>query len=226
MEENRRLRARVEELERIVRALQEQVQVLTAALEEARRAGKRQAAPFRKGKIVQNPKKPGRKPGKDYGEHARRVAPKNAPIDEDYEAPLPAVCPQCGCPDLEEDEPTAEQFQTEIVCYSRRRRFVIHRGHCCGCGAAVRGRNPLQHSAATGAAAEQLGPKAHALMSVLNKRLGLSHGKIGWLFEKVFWTEDRPLDVGPFSLPSTQPYQSLWFLTGPASSPHQNPLLL
>ena len=47
MEENRRLRARVEELERIVRALQEQVQVLTAALEEARRAGKRQAAPFR-----------------------------------------------------------------------------------------------------------------------------------------------------------------------------------
>jgi len=186
MEENQRLRARVEELEGIVRALKEQLQVLTAALEEARRAGKRQAAPFRKGNIVQKPKKPSRKPGKDYGEHARRVAPEAASIEEDYEAPLPPVCPQCGCPDLEEDEPTAEQFQTEIVCHSRRRRFVIHRGHCCGCGAAVQGRHSLQHSTATGAAAEQLGPEAHALMSVLNKRLGLSHGKIGWLFEKVF----------------------------------------
>jgi transposase len=116
MEENRRLRARVEELERIVRALQEQVQVLTAALEEARRAGKRQAAPFRKGKIVQKPKKPGRKPRKDYGEHTRRVAPEAAPLDEDYEAPLPAACPQCDRPDVEEDEATVEQFQTEIVC--------------------------------------------------------------------------------------------------------------
>ena len=66
IQENRRLRARVSELEGIVRALQEQVQVLSAALEEARRAGKRQAAPFRKGKIVQKPKKPGRKPGKEY----------------------------------------------------------------------------------------------------------------------------------------------------------------
>ena len=40
--------------------------------------------------------------------------------------------------------------------------------------------------AATGAAGEQLGPQTHAFMSVLNKRLGLSHGKIGWMFERVF----------------------------------------
>ena len=67
IEENRRLRARVEELEGMVRALQEQVQVLTAALEESRRAGKRQAAPFRKPQRVEKPKKPGRKPGEQYG---------------------------------------------------------------------------------------------------------------------------------------------------------------
>jgi hypothetical protein len=36
IEENRRLRARVEELEGIVRALQEQIQVLSTAMEEAR----------------------------------------------------------------------------------------------------------------------------------------------------------------------------------------------
>jgi len=103
IEENRRLRTRVEELEPTVRGLQEQGQVLSAALEEARRAGKRQAAPFRKGKIVQRPKKPGRKPGKDYGEHTRRAAPEDAPIDEKHEAPLPPECPKCGSPRLEED---------------------------------------------------------------------------------------------------------------------------
>jgi len=186
IEENRRLRARVEELERMVRALQEQVQVLTTALEEARRAGKRQAAPFRKPKRVKEPKKPGRKPGERYGEHARRIAPEDAPLDEEHDAPLPPECPKCGSRRLEEDEPAAEQFQSEIVCRTVRRRFAIHRGHCRDCGAAVSGRHPLQTSTATGAAGEQLGPKVHALMSVLNKRLGLSHGKIGWMFEKVF----------------------------------------
>jgi transposase len=186
IEENRRLRARVDELEGVVRTLQEQVQVLSAALEEARRAGKRQAAPFRKGKVVQKPKKPGRKPGKDYGQHTRRVVSEDAPIDEQHDAPLPPECPKCSSSHLEEDEPPDEQFQTEIVCHTVRRRFTIHRGHCVDCGAPVRGRHPLQTSAATGAAGEQLGPKAHALMSVLNKRLGLSHGKIAWMFEKVF----------------------------------------
>ena len=43
IEENRRLRARLEELEGMVRALQEQVELLTAELEESQRAGKRQA---------------------------------------------------------------------------------------------------------------------------------------------------------------------------------------
>jgi transposase len=186
IEENGRLRARVDELEGMVRALQEQVQVLTAALEEAWRAGKRQAAPFRKSRRVEEPKKPGRKPGEQYGKHGRRTPPENASLDEQHDAPLPPECPQCGSRRLEEDEPVSEQFQTEIVCRTVRRRFAIHRGHCRDCGAPVRGRHPLQTSTATGAAGEQLGPKAHALMSVLNKRLGLSHGKIGWMFEKVF----------------------------------------
>jgi transposase len=186
VEENRRLRARVEELEGMVRALQEQVQVLTAALEEARRSGKRQAAPFRKPQRVEEPQKPGRKPGERYGEHTRRIAPENASLDEQHDVPLPPECPKCGSRRLEEDEPTTDQFQTEIVCRTVRRRFAIHRGHCRDCKVSVTGRHPLQTSTATGAAGEQLGPKVHALMSVLNKRLGLSHGKISWMFEKVF----------------------------------------
>lgn len=186
IKENRRLRARVEELEGTVRGLQEQVQILSAALEEARRAGKRQAAPFRKGKIVAKPKTPGRKRGKDHGTHAHRMAPEEASVEEDYEAPLPCECPRCGSARLEEDDPPTEQFQTEIVCRTVRRRFTMHRGHCLACGTPIRGRHAWQTSTAMGAAGEQLGPKAHALMSVLNKRLGLSHGKIAWTFQRLF----------------------------------------
>lgn len=168
------------------RELEEQVRALTAALEEARRAGKRQAAPFRKGKIVAHPKRPGRKAGEDYGKHSRREPPADAPVDEKYDASLPPTCPHCHSSNLEPSDGVEEQFQTEIECRTLRRQFVLHRGRCRDCGKAVVGRHPLQTSTATGAAGEQLGPRAHALMSVLNKRLGLSHGKVRWLFEKVF----------------------------------------
>jgi transposase len=120
IEQNRRLQARVEELEGMVRGLHEQVRVLSAALEEARRAGKRQAAPLRKGKIVRKPKRPGRKPGKDSGEDARRLAPEDAPIHQRHEALLSAACPKCGSPRLQEDQPVSEQFQTEIGIGRRR----------------------------------------------------------------------------------------------------------
>jgi len=159
---------------------------LTAALEEARRAEKRQAAPFRKDKIVAEPKKPGRKPGKDYGTHVRRTVPADVPVTEQYEARLPEQCPHCDSMNLASLGHTDEQFQTEIECRTVRRRFVVYRGCCLDCGMPLEGRHPLQTSTVTGAAREQLGAKAHALMSVLNKQMGLSHGKIAWLFEKVF----------------------------------------
>jgi transposase len=182
----RRLEARCRDLEARIRALEEQVRLLTATLEEARRAGKRQAAPFRKPKTVEKPKRPGRKRGKDHGEHTHRVAPENASTDEEHEASLPPECPECNSTNIEEYAKTDEQFQTEIICWTVRRRFVIHRGRCVDCGAALEGRHPLQTSTATGAAREQLGATVHTLMSVLNKQLGLSHGKVAWLLEKVF----------------------------------------
>ena len=68
----KRLSAELEELK-------EHVEKLQKALEESQRAGKRQAAPFRKPKVVA-PKKPGRKSGADYGTQARRTVPDQ--IDE------------------------------------------------------------------------------------------------------------------------------------------------
>ena len=90
----RELEVRVAELEWLVRSLSEQVSKLTALLEEERRRGKRQAAPFSKGPPVEEPKKPGRKSGKRHGRHAHRSVPPR--IDEIYDVPLPPQCPHCG----------------------------------------------------------------------------------------------------------------------------------
>ena len=63
---------------------------LESVLEESRRAGKRQAAPFSKDKPKRDPKKPGRKPGSKYGLQAVRAIPVP---DKTFEAPCPEQCP-------------------------------------------------------------------------------------------------------------------------------------
>lgn len=198
--ENQRLHARVRELESrlaefeardaehqaTVHALQEKGAQLEALLEKVRREGKRQAAPFRKSDEPKpEPKKPGRKAGEQHGRHAHREAPRPERIDETYEAPLPQRCPACGSPELQERE-VAVQYQTEIPRRPIQRQFNIHRGTCRDCGTSVQGRHPLQTSDAVGAAAAQLGPHAHAAMTILNKELGLSHGKISRCFKQLF----------------------------------------
>jgi transposase len=67
-----------------------------ACSNSSKRAGKRQVAPFARGSPKPNPKKPGRKPGKDYGTKAHRPLPEQ--IDEVHEVPLPDACPDCGGP--------------------------------------------------------------------------------------------------------------------------------
>lgn len=56
-------------------------------------------------------------------------------------------------------------------------RFVIAVGRCQGCGARLQGRHPEQTSDAVGAAGVQLGPRAVALATTLQKECGLSVGK-------------------------------------------------
>ncbi|MEO7404643.1 MAG: IS66 family transposase [Burkholderiales bacterium] len=169
-----------------MRSLSEQVSKLTAALEEERRRGKRQAAPFSKGPPVAEPKSPGRKSGKRHGPHAHRSVPPR--IDETYDVPLLPECPHCGDKHVSETD-VAVQYQTEIPRTVIYRRFDVCVGKCDACGRSVRGRHPLQTGSAGGAAASQLGPNVQALLAILNKQLGLSHGKsvklIGTLFPEL-----------------------------------------
>jgi transposase len=169
-------------LERQVAQLRAEIEQLKRQLDEQRRAGKRQAAPFAKGPPKPAPKKPGRKAGQDYGVKAHRQPPEH--IEETYEAPLPERCPDCGGP-IDESH-IDQQYQVEIPRRPIHRQFNIHIGCCQHCGRRVQGRHPLQTSDALGAAAAQLGPDAQAAVVDFNKQAGLSHGKISRVFQTLF----------------------------------------
>ena len=167
-----------------VAALRAQVADLTRRLDDVLRAGKRQAAPLRKGPPKPDPKPPGRKAGDDHGEHAHRPPPPPDQVSECHDAPLPDACPHCRGPLVETG--VADQYQTDIPRRPIVRHFRVHVGHCRRCGRRVQGRHELQTSDALGAAASQIGPAAQAAAVVLNKTAGLSHGKVAAVFESLF----------------------------------------
>jgi transposase len=177
LEENARLKSRVAQLER-------RVDDLLRLVEKLRGEGKRQAAPFRKQDLpAAEPKTPGRKSGQKHGPHAHRSVPPR--IDETYRVPLPKTCPHCGERSLKKTE-VVPQYQTEIPRRVIYRRFDLQHGLCRKCGRAVVGRHPLLTSTASGAAASQFGPNVHALLAVMNKECGLSHGKCVKLLATAF----------------------------------------
>lgn len=162
--------------------LEARIVQLEELVEQLRRGGKRQSAPFSKGVPKSDPKPPGRKSGDNYGTHHRRSVPPR--VDQVYEAPLPACCPHCAGQVLETD--VAQQYQSEIPRQVIHRQFNVHVGRCANCQRRVQGRHELQSSDALGAAASQIGPDAQALAVQLNKEAGLSHGKIARFFAAAF----------------------------------------
>jgi transposase len=148
---------------------------LRSQLEAARRAGKRQAAPFSKGEPKKDPARSGRRSGEEYGTEAHRPVPDH--VDEEIRVPLPDGCPCCSGELEFLDE--VDQYQEEIVeVRGHVRRFRIARGRCRRCGRRVQGRHPDQTSDAVGAAGAQLGPRTVAIAAQLNKELGVAMGKV------------------------------------------------
>jgi transposase len=170
-----------------VNQLESELAALKSRLEATARAGKRQAAPFSKGAPKPEPKPPGRKSGDDHGIHFHRQPPPW--IDETLEAALPPCCLGPECRGHVTFKEVVEQFQTEIPRRPIYRRFNVHVGECDRCHKRVQGRHPLQTSDALGAAASQIGPDAQALIVLLNKQAGMSHGKIQQFFLAVFGIE-------------------------------------
>ena len=104
----RKLKAEVE-------GLKKEIAGLKAIVEELRRGQKRQAAPFSKGPPKEDPKRPGRKPGDEYGTYSCRQPPKPREVDERYRAKLPRKSPCCGARVKRNRARRARQYQDELV---------------------------------------------------------------------------------------------------------------
>ena len=155
------------ELTALVSRQQDQVARLTATvrelrkeLAEARRAGKRQAAPFSKGGRTNRPKRPGRKPG--IGSFSYRKPPSP---DEVTEPPVDVSvaddnCPGCG--GVLEQEGVDVAHVTDIPAMPRPQvtEYRVQVCRCRGCGRRVRGRH-----AEVGA--DQYGASAHGSIKTL-----------------------------------------------------------
>jgi transposase len=155
--------------------LRAEVERLKAELEQSRRAGKRQAAPFSKGAPKAHPKRPGRKPGHPP---SHRPAPLPEQVDRTIEVPLPPQCPECHAP-LEEAPVTVhDQYQIDLPEPKPViTRFRVPVTRCPACYRRVQGRHPEQTSDALGAAAVQYGPRLLGVAADLKHRVGASYRK-------------------------------------------------
>jgi transposase len=181
--ENGKLGRKNEKLTAKTQKLEEKVAELAKALAAAKRAGKRQAAPFGTGKKKKKPKKRGRKAGHPG---SRRKKPKN--IDKTLEAPPLKDCPECNT--LLVDIKVLENYQTDFpLIVAEVIRFLFASGWCPCCAKRVFSRHEDQISTATGAAAHHLGPRILAFAADLKARLGVPYGKIVEILREQFKIE-------------------------------------
>jgi transposase len=158
-----------------------QIAALKAELEEARRASKRQAAPFARRRRKKHPKRPGRRAG-----HAASHRAMPDQIDEEVFVPLDR-CPCCGG-EVEE----VEDLEPQVVVDPppdfklRVRRFHNQSGKCKGCRRRVQSRHPDQSSVARGAAGVQIGPRFQALALHLHYQVGVPFRKVSGIFRLLF----------------------------------------
>jgi len=178
-----RERANVQRLQVNNLRLQKLLERLQADVEELKRAGKRQAAPFARRKLAEHPKRPGRKAGQ--GKFSRREQPMHRQVDQTKKARLDG-CPQCG--GRLRDIHQHEQYMTDIPKTIRlvTTRYVTYSGYCADCRKRVRSWHPEQTSQATGAAGVMVGPRAKALAADAKHRLGCSYGKVSELLNDAF----------------------------------------
>ena len=121
----------------LVERLQEQVAELKAAneelqrqLAESQRGGKRQAAPFSKGRRSSNPRRPGRKPGTGLFSYRKSPSPDEITEPVVEVSVSVEVCPGCG--GRLEDEGMGVAYVTDIPPI-RRPQVTAYRVQICRC---------------------------------------------------------------------------------------------
>lgn len=140
--ENEQLRAENAALKQRVAELEAALKEALAQLEVARRAGKRQAAPFSRGEGKANPKPSGRKPG-----HPPAHRAKPTRVDRVLEVKLNrTTCLGCGGELV--DHTIHVQYQVEIPPLQPVvTQFNIEVARCARCGQRTQARHAEQTSA-------------------------------------------------------------------------------
>lgn len=159
----------------MIEVLRAEVERLKKELEEAKRAEKRQAAPFFEGSPKADSKRPGRKAGHPP---SQRSAPSPEEVDRTIDVPLPPECPECHAPLAVAPVVVYDQHQNDLPEPKPVvTRFRIPVARCPACYRRVPGRHPEQTSDALGAASVQFGPQLLGLAADLKHRLGLPYRK-------------------------------------------------
>ena len=149
------------------------VKELRRQLAAAQRSGKRQAAPFSKGRRTDKPKRPGRKPGIGSFSHRKPPSP-----DEVTEPPVDVevagdTCPGCG--GRLEYEGVQVAYVTDIPAMPRPQvtEYRVQIGRCLCCGKRVRGRHADVGADQYGASAHRMGRRVMAAAHVLHYGVGI-----------------------------------------------------
>lgn len=167
-----RLTQRIAELEARLRDLDDENRRLRSRVETLEKTTARSAAPFRikDTQRMHAPRRPGRRPG-----HAGVARRPPSHVDATIDVPLPA-CPHCAG-SLTEVHPQVQYIEEIPPVRPHVTRLTTYVGRCGRCRRRVRSLHPLQVSTAIGAAGVHLGPRALALAALLNKHHGLTMRK-------------------------------------------------
>jgi transposase len=188
--QNEALKKRVAELEGEVASLNKALAEARSALLAQKRASKRQAAPFSRGKKEDKPRKPGRKKG-----HKATHRPVPERVDREVDVPLvQPYCLYCGgeletrriMPQYQIDIPPVEPVIT---------RFNVETARCACCGRRAQGRNPQQISDALGAANIHFGPRLLSFAAEVKHALGVPYEKVTRILEKGFGIKVSPASL-------------------------------
>ena len=163
------------ELIELIKAQQQQIAELLEENERLKRQGKRQAAPFSKGKPNANPKRPGRKPGQ--GPFVHRSAPVDSPT-ETILATTPECCPHCGGGLDVEHEDVATTTDLPILPRPVVTAYRVPVCRCRQCGKTVRGSAPGLASDQVGAVAHRVGNRVMAAAHMLHYAIGIPVRKV------------------------------------------------
>jgi transposase len=165
------------ELIAVIVGQQRQIEELKREIDQLRR-GSGHAAPFSKGQRVNNPKRPGRKPGQ--GPFLRRQEPQ-AESGDAVVVEVPVV--QSSCPDCGGMLGPVHMDTASVTDLPERPRPVVRIydvevRSCRTCGQTVRGRHPELAADQHGATAHRVGPRLRAAAHALHYGLGVPVRKV------------------------------------------------